>query len=82
MEFIPVFNTLKRIGIDHGDYMLMYGAPGSIYFALYFPIPYVLLLLSVLFIIKKEYSIARYSLSYIPIVIAVVFVVLISKLHV
>jgi hypothetical protein len=73
MEFTPIFNTLKRIGVDHREYALMYKAPGTIYYNLFFPIPYILLFVCIFFIREKEYTQLRYSFSFLPLVIAVVF---------
>ena len=82
MEFTPLFNSLKRIGIDHSEYMLMYRAPGSIYSSLLLPVPYILLALCILLIRRKEYSKVLYSLSFLPVVMAMVFFVLMYCKHV
>jgi curved DNA-binding protein CbpA len=76
IEFTPIFNSLKRIGIDYEKYAVVYDAPSSIYAFLFFPIPYILLCLCVVFIRKKEYSKARYSLSFMPLVIVIGFIVI------
>jgi hypothetical protein len=76
MEFTPIFNTLKRIGVDHGEYALMYKAPGTVYHYLFFPIPYILLFVSIFFIREKQYTPLRYSFSFVPVVIAVVFFIM------
>jgi hypothetical protein len=73
MEFTPMFNTLKRIGVDHGEYALMYKAPWTIYFSMFFPVPYILLFQCIFFLRKKEYTRTRYSYSFVPIVIALMF---------
>ncbi len=80
LEFTPIFKTLRTIGVDHDEYMLVYPAPDSIYFPLFFPIPYILLVLSAIVIWKKKYTMTRYSMSFIPVVIALVFLtIMISK---
>jgi hypothetical protein len=80
LEFTPIFKTLRTIGVDHDEYVLVYSAPDSIYFPFFFPIPYILLALSAIVIWKKEYTITRYSMSFIPIVIALVFLtIMITK---
>lgn len=76
IEFTPIFNSLKRMGVDQGKYAVLYRAPASIYALYIFPVPYFLLILSIVFIRKKEYSTARYSLSFMPVVTAFVFIAL------
>ncbi len=76
IEFTPIFNSLKRIGVNYEKYAVVYDAPSSIYRFLFFPIPYILLFLCIVFIRKKEYSKARYSLSYMPVVIALILIVI------
>ena len=76
LEFTPIFNTLRTIGVDHGQYVLVYPAPDSIYFPLFFPVPYIMLVLSAIFIWKKEYTLSRYSLSFMPVVTALIFFVI------
>ena len=73
MEFTPMFGTLKRVGVDHGEYALMYRAPGTIYLPWLLPVPYILLITSVLLIRKKEYSRSRYFLSFVPMALAMIF---------
>ena len=82
MEFTPIFNTLKRVGVDHSEYMLMYRAPGSIYAALLLPVPYALLALCILLIRRKEYTKVLYSLSLTSALTAVVFFALMYSKHV
>ena len=76
IEFTPIFNSLKRIGVSYEKYAVVYDAPSSIYRFLFFPIPYILLFLCIVFIRKKAYSKGRYSLSYMPIVIALILIVI------
>jgi hypothetical protein len=73
MEFTPIFNTIKRIGVDHGEYALMYKAPGTIYLPWLLPVPYVLLMVSIFFITQKKYTRLRYALCFLPIVIALIY---------
>lgn len=73
MEFTPIFSTIKRIGVDHGEYALMYKAPGTIYLPWLLPVPYMLLAASIFFIVKKEYSRLRYTLCFMPLVLALIF---------
>lgn len=73
MEFTPIFNTIKRVGVDHGDYALMYNAPGTIYLTWLLPIPYVLLLASIYLIKNKAYTRLRYFLCFLPLLTALVF---------
>lgn len=73
LEFTPIFSTLKRIGVDHGEYALVYDAPGTIYFILFIPLPYVLIFLCGVFIQKKEYTRTRYAFCFMPVIIALIF---------
>lgn len=73
MEFTPIFNTIKRVGVDHGEYALMYEAPGTIYLPWFMPVPYILLFGSIFFIRNKEYSRLRYLFCFMPLVIALAF---------
>lgn len=73
MEFTPIFNTLRKVGVDHGEYALMYTAPGTIYYPLLFPIPYLLLALSIALLRKKEYTRERYLLSCVSVALAAMF---------
>ena len=73
MEFTPMFNTLIRIGVDHGAYALMYKAPWTIYSPVLFPVPYILLLQCIFFLRKKEYTRIRYSFAFMPVIIALTF---------
>ncbi len=73
MEFTPLFNTMKRVGVDHGEYALMYRAPGNIYSPWLLPVPYILLFSSLFIIRKKAYTRPRYFLCFIPIVLGLVF---------
>jgi hypothetical protein len=78
MEFTPIFSTIKRIGVDHGEYALMYEAPGTIYLPWLLPVPYVLLLASVFFIKQEKYTRLRYAFCFVPIVIALIFFALMT----
>jgi hypothetical protein len=73
MEFTPIFKTLKRVGVDHGEYALMYKAPWTIYFPMVFPVPYILLLQCIFFLRKKAYTRTRYSFAFIPVIMALMF---------
>jgi DnaJ-domain-containing protein 1 len=73
MEFTPIFNTMKRVGVDHGEYALMYRAPGNIYSAWLFPVPYILLCTSLVVIRKKVYTRSRYFLAFLPVALALIF---------
>jgi hypothetical protein len=73
MEFTPLFNTLKKIGVDHGAYALMYKAPWTIYSPMLFPVPYILLLQCIFFLRKKGYTRIRYSFAFMPVIIALMF---------
>jgi hypothetical protein len=73
MEFTPIFNTIKRVGVDHGEFALMYKAPGTIYLPWFMPVPYILLFASLFFIRKKEYNRLLYSFCFIPLAIALAF---------
>lgn len=73
MEFTPIFNTMKRVGVDHGEYALMYRAPGNIYSPWLLPVPYILIFSSLFIIRKKAYTRYRYFLCFLPIAISLVF---------
>lgn len=73
MEFTPIFNTMKRVGVDHGEYALMYRAPGTVYFPWLLPIPYILLFTSLFLIRQNEYARYRYFLSISSVIVAVIF---------
>ncbi len=71
LQFTPIFKTLKYIGIDRNEYRITYYAD-SIYRPWYKPVPYILLFLCVFFIKRKEYTIYRYHLGFMPLVIALI----------
>ena len=73
MEFTPIFNTMKRVGVDHGEYALMYRAPGNIYSPWLLPVPYILLFSSLFIIRKQAYTRSRYLLCFFLIALAFVF---------
>jgi len=79
IEFTPIFETFTRVGVDEGEYVVMYDVPGSIYSFIFFPVPYILLALSIAFIRNREYTRERYLFCFMPAVIAICFLVLMLR---
>jgi hypothetical protein len=76
IEFTPIFETFTRVGVDEGEYVVMYDVPGSIYSFIFFPVPYVLLALAVAVLRNSEYTRERYMLSFMPAAITIGLLVL------
>lgn len=79
IEFTPIFETFTRVGVDEGEYAVMYDVPGSIYSFIFFPVPYILLALSVALIRNPEYTKGRYVLCFVHAVITVGFLVVMLR---
>jgi hypothetical protein len=76
IEFTPIFETFTRVGVDEGEYVVMYDIPGSIYTFIFFPVPYILLALSVAVLRDSEYTRRRYILSFMPAAITICLLIL------
>jgi len=79
IEFTPIFETFTRVGVDEGEYAVMYDVPGSIYSFIFFPIPYILLALSIAFIRNREYTKERYVFCFVHVVVTVGFLVVMLR---
>jgi hypothetical protein len=76
IEFTPIFETFTRVGVDEEEYVVMYDVPGSIYSFIFFPIPYILLALSIAVLRNSEFTRERYVLSFMPAAITICLLVL------
>jgi hypothetical protein len=72
LEFTPLLKTLKRIGVDYEKYSIVYTAPKTPYNLYFFPLPFIILGISIIFIRKKEFSIHRYPFCLFPFVISII----------
>jgi hypothetical protein len=79
IEFTPILETFTRVGVDEGEYAVMYDVPGSIYSFIFFPVPYIFLALSITFLRNREYSKQRYLFCLVHAAITVGFLVVMLR---
>ena len=68
-------NTLKKVGVDYEEHAVVYIAPRSLYNKYFFPLPFIVLGISSIFISKKKFSVHRYPFCLFPFVISIILLV-------
>ncbi|MEJ1236800.1 DnaJ domain-containing protein [Chryseolinea sp. T2] len=70
IEVTPILQSLKQVGIKHEEYSKAWNAPASPYAHFFFAMPYIILVISMIYIVKNEYSANRYPFCLLHLFIA------------
>ncbi|MGC3948283.1 MAG: J domain-containing protein [Chryseolinea sp.] len=73
LEYTSILSSLKRVGVRHGSYFVVYDAPTSPYaHSFFFVLPYLILGLSIVYVVKKEYNPNLFPFCMFPLVMGII----------